>query len=96
MRKIWGLLSLTTLMLLLKSCSIGNSNMRKMFFARNNNQIANERFETLIDAIQTHNSEAVKPAFSNNSHCSFWRKHQALPMLYKRVSFLGNSQITLE
>ncbi len=67
MRKNWGLLSLTTLIRLLTSCSIGNSNMRKMFFARNNKQIANERFETLIDAIQTHNSEAVKAAFSNNA-----------------------------
>ena len=67
MRKIWGLLSLTTLILLLTSCSIGDSNMRKMFFARNDKQIANERFETLIDAIQTHNSEAVKAVFSNNA-----------------------------
>lgn len=66
MRKNWGLLSLTTLIRLLTSCSIGNSNMRKMFFARNNNQIANERFEALIDAIQTHNSDAVKAVFSNN------------------------------
>ena len=40
--------------------------MRKMFFARNDKQIANERFETLIDAIQTHNSDAVKAVFSNN------------------------------
>lgn len=66
MRKIWGLLSLTTLIRLLTSCSIGNSNMRKMFFARNDKQIANERFEALIDAIQTHNSDAVKAVFSNN------------------------------
>ena len=40
--------------------------MRKMFFARNDKQIANERFEALIDAIQTHNSDAVKAVFSNN------------------------------
>ena len=66
MRKNWGLLSLTTLIRLLTSCSIGNSNMRKMFFARNDKQIANERFEALIDAIQTHNSDAVKAVFSNN------------------------------
>ena len=40
--------------------------MRKMFFARNDKQIANERFETLIDAVQTHNSDAVKAMFSNS------------------------------
>ena len=67
MRKNWGLLSLTTLIRLLTSCSIGNSNMRKMFFARNNNQIANEQLEALLEAIQSKNAQAVKELFSDNA-----------------------------
>ena len=41
--------------------------MRKMFFARNDKQIANERFEALIDAIQTQDVNALKSLFSKNA-----------------------------
>ena len=41
--------------------------MRKMFFARNNNQIANEQLEALLEAIQSKNAQAVKELFSDNA-----------------------------
>ena len=41
--------------------------MRKMFFARNNNQIANEQLEALLEAIQSKNAQAVKALFSDNA-----------------------------
>jgi len=82
MRKIWRLLSLTTLILLLKSCSIGNSNMRKMFFARNNNQIANEQLEALLEAIQSKNAQAVKELFSDNAWAESGNMEKSILVLF--------------
>lgn len=82
MRKIWGLLSLTTLILLLKSCSIGNSNMRKMFFARNDTQIANEQLEALLEAIQSKNAQAVKELFSDNAWAESGNMEKSILVLF--------------
>ena len=82
MRKIWRLLSLTTLILLLTSCSIGNSNMRKMFFARNNKQIANEQLEALLEAIQSKNAQAVKELFSDNAWAESGNMEKSILSVY--------------
>ena len=82
MRKIWRLLSLTALIRLLTSCSIGNSNMRKMFFARNNNQIANEQLEALLEAIQSKNAQAVKELFSDNAWAESGNMEKSILVLF--------------
>ena len=82
MKKIRRLLPLITLMLLLTSCSMGDSNMRKMFFARNNKQIANEQLEALLEAIQSKNAQAVKELFSDNAWAESGNMEKSILVLF--------------
>lgn len=82
MKKIRRLLPLITLMLLLTSCSMGDSNMRKMFFARNDKQIANEQLEALLEAIQSKNAQAVKELFSDNAWAESGNMEKSILVLF--------------
>ena len=82
MKKIRRLLPLITLMLLLTSCSMGDSNMRKMFFARNDKQIANEQLEALLEAIQSKNAQAVKELFSDNAWAESENMEKSILVLF--------------
>ena len=82
MKKIRRLFPLITLMLLLTSCSMGDSNMRKMFFARNDKQIANEQLEALLEAIQSKNAQAVKELFSDNAWAESGNMEKSILVLF--------------
>lgn len=82
MKKIRRLLPLITLMLLLTSCSMGDSNMRKMLFARNDKQIANEQLEALLEAIQSKNAQAVKELFSDNAWAGSGNTEKSILVLF--------------
>lgn len=56
--------------------------MRKMFFARNNKQIANERFEALLEAIQSKNAQAVKELFSDNAWAESGNMEKSILVLF--------------
>lgn len=56
--------------------------MRKMFFARNNNQIANEQLEALLEAIQSKNAQAVKELFSDNAWAESGNMEKSILVLF--------------
>ena len=56
--------------------------MRKMFFARNNNQIANEQLEALLEAIQSKNTQAVKELFSDNAWAESGNMEKSILVLF--------------
>ena len=64
MRKVY-LSLLIILVLLLTSCSSGDSNMVRDLFRKNEREAANERFEELVKAIQ--DSDSLKLLFSEKS-----------------------------
>ena len=53
-----------------------------MFFARNNKQIANERFEALLEAIQSKNAQAVKELFSDNAWAESGNMEKSILVLF--------------
>ena len=65
MKKTFPLL--IVIILLLTSCSFGGSDMRKDFFAMNDNKVANECFEKIIEAIQNQDSTSLKSLFSDKA-----------------------------
>ena len=66
MRKVY-LSLLIILVLLLTSCSSGDSNMVRDLFRKNERETANERFEELVKAIQNQDSDSLKLLFSEKS-----------------------------
>lgn len=66
MRKVY-LSLLIILVLLLTSCSSGDSNMVRDLFRKNEREAANERFEELVKAIQNQDSDSLKLLFSEKS-----------------------------
>ena len=66
MRKVY-LTLLIILVLLLTSCSSGDSNMVRDLFRKNEREAANERFEELVKAIQNQDSDSLKLLFSEKS-----------------------------
>ena len=68
MRKVY-LSLLIILVLLLTSCSSGDSNMVRDLFRKNERETANERFEELVKAIQNQDSDSLKLLL-----CARWRR----------------------
>ena len=60
-------LLLLFVIILLTSCSLGDLGMRKDFFTANDQKIANERFEKIIESIQNQDSTALKSLFSDKA-----------------------------
>ena len=56
--------------------------MRKMFFARNDKQIANEQLEALLEAIQSKNAQAVKELFSDNAWAESENMEKSILVLF--------------